>query len=260
MYDYGLYDYNMYDYGLGYSSGYFPSFFLIGGLIIFVIVAIMFILNVIGSWNLFKKAGRAGWISLVPFYNTWVLGEISGVAPWWAIISMVISFSFFGMGTLLTALFSLASLFSKFIIYYNLSKKLHKDTLTAVLLTLFEPIMLMVVGLSKNYQYDASVQVNPNGPFDSNNNVTNQGNVNNNVSVNQANSTNNAVVSNIEDNRIMDNNNYTSNTNIRGTSSDIFASKNDDTASNNNKRFCSSCGSELDAGARFCTNCGKEVK
>ena len=32
--------------------------------------AVWFILSVIGNWQLFKKAGRPGWHSLIPFVNT----------------------------------------------------------------------------------------------------------------------------------------------------------------------------------------------
>lgn len=33
-------------------------------------------LFIIGEWKVFKKAGYEGWISLVPFYNTYTLSKI----------------------------------------------------------------------------------------------------------------------------------------------------------------------------------------
>ena len=33
-------------------------------------------LFIVGEWKVFKKAGYEGWISLVPFYNTYTLSKI----------------------------------------------------------------------------------------------------------------------------------------------------------------------------------------
>ena len=184
--------------------------------VVFFIIAIVLILNTIGLWKLFKKAGRNGWESLIPFYNTWVLGEIAGVAAWWPVIIMFSGLSIFNDNSTLNSLLRLASLFASFIIYYNLSKKLHKDTLTAVLLTLFSPIMLLVVGLSKNYQCDASVVVSQNGPFDNESNSS--------TANNQA-----TTISTVPN-------------------------------SDSGKKYCSSCGAEVNTNSKFCSSCGNEVK
>jgi len=39
--------------------------------LLIVLAAGWFILNVIGNWLLFKKAGKHGWHSLIPFLNIW---------------------------------------------------------------------------------------------------------------------------------------------------------------------------------------------
>ena len=57
---------------------------------------ILFILGVMGVtlilvlaiwafmwWKVFEKAGKKGWISVVPFYNAYTLFEISGKPGWW---------------------------------------------------------------------------------------------------------------------------------------------------------------------------------
>lgn len=51
--------------------------------IVIVMIAIMclallayVVLAIIGVWKMFKKAGRPGWASIIPFYNVWVLGDI----------------------------------------------------------------------------------------------------------------------------------------------------------------------------------------
>lgn len=61
----------------------FLSFFAI----ILGIILITYILSVVGLWKMFQKAGKPGWPSLIPIYNTYILCEITGVSPWWLVIS-----------------------------------------------------------------------------------------------------------------------------------------------------------------------------
>jgi len=44
---------------------------------------------IVGMWKMFEKAGEAGWASLIPFYNLWVLNRIAG-KPWWWFIGYLI--------------------------------------------------------------------------------------------------------------------------------------------------------------------------
>ncbi|ALL08429.1 hypothetical protein AQ505_24925 [Pedobacter sp. PACM 27299] len=54
--------------------------FLLGfGLFSFVLI----LLNIIGMWKIFVKAGKPGWASLVPIYNSIVLIEIVGKPTIW---------------------------------------------------------------------------------------------------------------------------------------------------------------------------------
>lgn len=58
-----------------------------------VLIAINFLLlfgiSLAVSWILFEKAGRSGWISLIPVYNTIVVLKIAG-KPWWWIFLFLI--------------------------------------------------------------------------------------------------------------------------------------------------------------------------
>lgn len=57
---------------------------------IFLVMALIsYVLSAIGLWKMFQKAGKPGWPSLIPVYNTYVLCEIIGVSPWWLVISVV---------------------------------------------------------------------------------------------------------------------------------------------------------------------------
>ena len=59
---------------------------------------IFFVLFVAGLWQIFEKAGQAGWKAIIPIYNLWVLMEIIGRPGWWIIlffiplVNIVISF------------------------------------------------------------------------------------------------------------------------------------------------------------------------
>ena len=53
--------------------------------LIIIGIAIL-ILYIVGYIKLFKKAGRNGWEAIIPFYNNWVLVEISELSWWWFLI------------------------------------------------------------------------------------------------------------------------------------------------------------------------------
>ncbi len=50
-----------------------------GALAVFSILYVAFIVLMITSvWKIFVKAGRPGWASIIPFYNTITMVEIAG--------------------------------------------------------------------------------------------------------------------------------------------------------------------------------------
>lgn len=55
------------------------SLILGGSIFILLLVIALYVVYVIGLWKLFKKAGKQGWEAIIPFYNTYVLVEISGL-------------------------------------------------------------------------------------------------------------------------------------------------------------------------------------
>ncbi|WGQ08081.1 DUF5684 domain-containing protein [Pedobacter gandavensis] len=65
-----------YNNALSDTSG---SFLLGFGLFSFVLI----VLNIIGMWKIFVKAGKPGWASIIPIYNTIVLIEIVGKPTIW---------------------------------------------------------------------------------------------------------------------------------------------------------------------------------
>ena len=62
---------------------------------IFIVLAIyllaFIIIDVIGSWNIFKKAGEKGWKAIIPFYSTYTMYKIAWKPMWfWIWLSIVV--------------------------------------------------------------------------------------------------------------------------------------------------------------------------
>ena len=55
--------------------------------LIFLGAGLLFLLLIIASyWKVFAKAGQAGWKSLIPIYNLFVLLQIAGCPSWWLLM------------------------------------------------------------------------------------------------------------------------------------------------------------------------------
>ena len=48
-----------------------------------IVWLVLAVLLIIAYWRIFVKAGEAGWKSLIPFYNTYLLFRIAGRNGWW---------------------------------------------------------------------------------------------------------------------------------------------------------------------------------
>ncbi len=157
--------------------------FLIGGslfllLFISILVLASAIIYIVALWKLFKKAGKNGWEAIIPFYSTYVLIEVAGLNWWYFLIAICGTiFSLLGIDSL-GWIASLAGFAVNFFAFWNIGKKTKQNHIaTAILGTLFTPIMVMVIGFSKNYVFDSTISTSPNGPFgDESNNSSNYSN------------------------------------------------------------------------------------
>jgi len=50
---------------------------------------IVVVIEIIGLWKIFTKAGKPGWASIIPIYNVIVLLEIIGKPLWWFLLLLV---------------------------------------------------------------------------------------------------------------------------------------------------------------------------
>ena len=57
----------------GVSSGLAAGF----GAAYLIVVLVLFVLLVIAYWKIFEKAGEAGWKSIIPIYNTYIITKIA---------------------------------------------------------------------------------------------------------------------------------------------------------------------------------------
>jgi hypothetical protein len=60
-----------------------------GGIILLIIYLAIVILQIVGMWKIFTKAGKPGWAAIVPIYNIIVLLEIVGRPVWWIILFII---------------------------------------------------------------------------------------------------------------------------------------------------------------------------
>ena len=44
---------------------------------------------IIAMWRMFTKAGKPGWASIIPFYNTYVLLKMVGRPGWWLVLMFI---------------------------------------------------------------------------------------------------------------------------------------------------------------------------
>jgi hypothetical protein len=105
-----------------------------GGFFMIIWLAVLAVM-VVSYWKIFTKAGREGWISIIPFYNTWTLAEIVGKPGWWGLLPllMVIPIINFIAWIPVMVVFVLIAI--------ELAKVFGKDSVFAILL-----ILLPVVG------------------------------------------------------------------------------------------------------------------
>lgn len=150
---------------------------------IFIIILPFLLAYFIGLWATFKKCGKKGWYSIIPFYNTWVLNEIADL-DWWYAIIIIIPSSFIINNTYIVGLLDLLKAIAGFFICYNLSKKFEKDIITTILLFFFPFIMYPIIGFSKNFKYNKDIIVSKNGPIDLNSSNTNFSNQSNDINKN----------------------------------------------------------------------------
>lgn len=60
-----------------------------GGAAMLLIFLAFFVFEIAAVWKIFTKAGRAGWASVIPIYNAYVLVKIAGKSGFWLLLYFV---------------------------------------------------------------------------------------------------------------------------------------------------------------------------
>ena len=61
----------------------------VAGLLCLGVGLLLVIAVIAGMWQIFEKAGEAGWKAIIPIYNIWVMLEIVGRPGWWVILYFI---------------------------------------------------------------------------------------------------------------------------------------------------------------------------
>lgn len=65
------------------------------GMFMFLLIGLaLFLVQVVGMWKTFEKAGQKGWLSIIPILNSYVLIKIAGRESWWIILYFIPCVSF----------------------------------------------------------------------------------------------------------------------------------------------------------------------
>ena len=71
-----------------FSFPYWPILVALIVPIIFIGLMSM-VIEVVGAWMMFQKAGEPGWAAIIPIYNYLIAIKIAGL-PWWYLLLMLI--------------------------------------------------------------------------------------------------------------------------------------------------------------------------
>ena len=105
-----------------------------------IIILAIAIVQLIGMWKVFTKAGEAGWKCLIPIYNIVILFKISGISPWLVLCYLLTIIPFVGWIVMLGLQIYLA---------INLSKAFGMGSGYAVGLSFLAPIFTCILGFGK---------------------------------------------------------------------------------------------------------------
>lgn len=56
---------------------------------VIILGIILGVAMIVAMWKIFTKAGEAGWKSIIPIYNAFVLFRIAGLNPWMFLLMLI---------------------------------------------------------------------------------------------------------------------------------------------------------------------------
>ncbi len=113
------------------------------GIMIFFIIAIV-VLQIIGMWRVYTKAGEKGWKSIIPFYNIATLFKISGMSPYLVFIYIGLLIPFVNIFAIIAL--AIIDLYQRI----NLMKAFKSSTALTVTMILVPFIAYLILGFGKS--------------------------------------------------------------------------------------------------------------
>ncbi len=114
---------------------------------LFVIICLsLIIFTIVANWKMFKKAGKPGWASIIPVYNTIILFEIIGY-KWYYIFLYFLGMIPF-VGYIALTIFTIS-------LNIKLAKSFGLGAGFGIGLWLVNPIFVAIIAFNKNINYVA---------------------------------------------------------------------------------------------------------
>ena len=240
--------YNYYDYG--YSYGYDAAETLTGfaafgiGMFLFWLICMgASVFTIICNWKIFAKAGKPGWASIIPIYNTIVMLEIAELPMWYIALYFV----------------PVANIYALIKTYIELAHKFGKSTGFGVGMAFLTPVFAGILAFSKDANYIGSQNnTNQNYQQPMNQNFE-QPNYNqqmmNNQSVQPAQPESIIPIVPV----VEPVNPVQSNETIVNPVPTVEPQVQPTVNQNQTPAFCTNCGGAIIPGAKFCTKCGNRL-
>lgn len=139
------------------------SMMLLGGIYL-IFALVWWILQIVANWNIFTKAGEAGWKSLIPIYGDYISYKIAWQTSYfWLSFILGIVASYVSSANLNESMFLtvIATLLRIVIAVINiiycvkLSKAFGHGIGFAIGLILLQPIFLLILGFGSDQYYGA---------------------------------------------------------------------------------------------------------
>ena len=158
-------------------AGMFMIFFIMFMILISCIAITALVLGIIGQWKLFEKAKEKGWKSLIPIYNLYTMCKVTGVNPWWIVVSFavaIVSSVFNSVSTsypdawgltifvILFGLLNIAvSIYFAIIMAVSTARSYGKESGWAVGLYFLKPFFMFALGIGKSKYVGATPMNDP---------------------------------------------------------------------------------------------------
>lgn len=106
----------------------------VGSLAVYYIIMLaIIVLMIIAQWKIFTKAGKPGWASIIPFYNTYCLFDIAWGNGWLFLLTFI----------------PCIGIIFQYIAFFKLGKAFGQGTGFGIGLILLNPIFMLILGFGK---------------------------------------------------------------------------------------------------------------